>query len=495
MAVIKSDISRTLQEYLLEPGHVKKNIPAESIDLSSELVAPNKRRIRLNVPITTAAMQSVTGPKMAIGMAKLGGVGVIYCSQPVDEEASMIREVKRSKAGFVVPETLSPENSISHAIERMDRTGYSKFPITEDGRPNGRLVGLLTDNDFDPKQHSDLRIADRMKDVTELKLAYVDEIDGDIKKADQRIRAGHHSILPVIDRGGNLSYVVFRKDMDAHERNPLELTDKEKRYVVGAAINTRDYKERVPSMVDAGADFLVLDTSQGDSDFAGEALDFVNGEFPDVPIIGGNIVTAEGFRYLVEHGVDAIKVGMGSGSICITQEQVRIGLGQGTAVWEVATLRNEYEKEKGVHIPICSDGGVITAGDVQIALALGADYVMVGSYVAGTDESNGPERDVQREVDGKIITVKVKEYWGEGSRRARGWAAARYGHEDFEEGFERTEPYSGKLADRLNVALAQVRDGIRRSGSYSIDQFHENAVLRVLSTASMTLSRSKPIGG
>lgn len=440
-------------------------------------------------------MQSVTGPRMAIAIAKLGGSGVIYCSQPVADEVRMIGEVKKYKAGFVVPEVLSPRDTIYHVIQRMSETGYSKFPVTDNGKSDGRLLGLLTDNDFDPQVHAGYSVQERMRKIQELDVVDESEIKDDIKMANRKLREGHHSVLPIIDREGKLKALVFRRDMLEHEANPYELLDEEKRYIVGAAINTHDFSERAPAVVDAGADYLVIDTSQGHSPYVARTLAYLKKQFPQKPVIGGNVITADGFKFLVENGADAVKVGMGSGSICITQEQIRVGRGQASAVWEVAGARDALFKEKGIYVPVCSDGGIVNAGDIQVALALGADYVMTGGYVAGATESNGPEDVTRREIDGKPTEMRIKRYWGEGSKRASEWAGKRYDQTRFEEGFETTIPYIGPLRDHLTPALAQVRDGIRKAGFKNIRELHDGAVLQVMSPLSVTISRGKPVGG
>ncbi len=487
--------SRTLHEFLLQPSFVRDDVSVDDVNLVTDFVVSDKG-LKLNIPILTAAMQSVTGPRMARGIAKLGGAGVIYCSQTIEDEARMVREVKRTKAGFVTPEVLSPEDTLGYAAEKMRTTGYSKFPVTSDGTSNGILLGLLTDNDFDADLHKPLAVNVRMRKIEDLDVAYDDKVHDDIKIANNRIKEGHHSVLPIIYRDSKrLKALVFRKDMIEHEENPHELLDNDKRYIVGAAINTHDYKQRAPSMIEAGADFLVIDTSQGFSEFVRKTMIYLKKEFSHVPIIGGNVVTADGFRFLVECGADAVKVGMGSGSICITQEQIGVGSGQATAVKEVSDARDWYLKEKKIYIPICSDGSIITARDMLNALALGADYVMTGGYVAGTDESNGPEDIVRKDVDGRMMEMRGKHYWGEGSNKAKEWSGNRYGNTRFEEGIETIVPYAGSLKDRLSRALSQVRDGMRKSGSYSIHDLHKNAVLRLVSPTSLTISRGKPVGG
>lgn len=391
MARIIEEPSRTLQEYILQPRLVP-DIRVSDVDLSTPLY---RNGIRLNVPILSAAMQSVTGPRMAVAMAGLGGSGVIYCSQPVEDEAKMIEIVKARV----------------HDDETM------KEPSQNDAE-----YGIV----------------------------------------------------------------------------PRALLDRNRRYVVGAAINTHDYEKRVPALVRAGADYLVTDTSQAISEYVKRTLKFVKKEFPTMPVIGGNIVTSEGFEFLIENDADAVKVGMGSGSICITQEQLRLGLGQASTIIDVADIRDRYYRETGCYIPLCSDGGVMTSGDIAVALALGADYVMTGGYIAGTDESNGPE-DVMKDENGNVVSdkdgnpIKAKLYWGEGSHRAREWRKERYDQASFEEGFEKTVPYVGCLRNRMLPALTKIQDSIRKAGSRNISDFHENAVLRILSPLSIELSRqTKP---
>lgn len=482
-----------IQEHILLPSHIPTDFTTDKVALVTSLIKnnPSDSPFRLNIPIVSAAMQAVTGPKMAIAMAKLGGIGVIFCSQLPEREAEMVKAVKDYKAGFVVPDTVSPDTKIEELIKLAEEKGYSTFPVVN----NGRLVGYITKNDYHKERHRHLSVRDRMipfdldREKGKVVFAFEDEINGDLHKAREILIESHHGSLPIVDRSGALKFVVFKKDIDEHLENPLELVDAQKRYLVGAAINTRDYKERVPLLVKAGADVLFVDTSQGYTDFVAETLHFVTKEFPNIPVVAGNIVTKEGFLFLVNNGAHAVKVGMGPGSICITQEQIGVGRGQATAIHEVANARDEYFRETGIYVPIIADGGIVIAKDITVALALGADSVMAGRYVAGCDESLTEVRVITRIVDGKQQEFREKPYWGEGSAKAKNWQEKRYGHASFEEGIEGFVPCVGSLKTHLQQALAKIKDGMRKAGCRSIRELHEKAVLQVISDGSIKEGR------
>lgn len=493
-------LSRLLHEYMLLPGKIPSDLSTDDIDLSTPLMKYAKKeesRLKLNIPVLSAAMQSVTGPSMAIAMARLGGAGVIFCSQPIEDEAKMVREVKSYRAGFVVPDVFSPEDSLETVKKRIGERGYSTFPITEDGESSGRLLGYLTKNDFDPQRHARLKVKDRMVPVNKIScivLRNVVDSEGrpDLNKANEILMESHHGSLPIVDDDMRLVYVAFRKDLREHLENPQELLDSKKRFVCGAALNTRDYARRVPAIIGAEADFLVIDTSQAYSDYAEKCLRYLKSNYPDVPVMGGNIVTEEGFKFLVDNGADAVKVGMGSGSICITQEQIKVGRGQASAVIEVGKARDKLCEETGEYVPVISDGGILTASDITVALALGADLVMVGRYVVGSEESNSERFTRHRVVDRRTVPEIVKQYWGEGSNRAREWSGMRYYHASFEEGIEIEVSYVGPLKDYMLPSLAMVRDGIRKAGSKNIDDLHKNSTLEAISALSLSVSGEKP---
>ena len=484
-----------IQEHILLPSHIPDDFSSDKVDLSTTLIKhhsdSNNSKLRLNIPIISAAMQAVTGPKMAIEMAKLGGLGVIFCSQPPECEAEMVKAVKDYKAGFVTPDVVSPDTKIEDLIKLAEEKAYSTFPVVE----HGRLVGYITKNDYHKERHRNLMVRDRMlpfdmdRQKSRVIFAFEDEVNNDLRKAYDILIESHHGSLPIVDRNGALKYVVFKKDVDEHLENPLELVDAQKRYLVGAAINTRDYNMRVPLLVNAGADILFIDTSQGHTDFVKETLQYVIREFPSTPIVAGNVVTKEGFQFLAENGAHGVKAGMGPGSICITQEQIGVGRGQATAIREVAEARDNYFRETGIYIPIIADGGIVIAKDITVALALGADAVMAGRYVAGCDESPTEVRVITRIVDGKPHEFREKSYWGEGSARAKQWQEKRYGHATFDEGVEGNVPCVGPLKTHMEQALLKIKDGTRKAGCRSIRELHEKAVLQVISEGSIKEGR------
>lgn len=353
------ELSHSLHELILLPRKIPSGISSAKVDISTPLTkyeGKKEPKFKLDIPIISAAMQAVTGPKMAIALGELGGTGVIYCSQPIEDEARMVREVSNYKI----------------------------------------------ENNAD--------------------------------------------------------------------------------FVVSAAINTHDYEKRVPPLIEAGVNVLYIDTSQSFNDYARDCLHFVKKKF-EAPMIGGNIATAEGFDFLAEHGADGIKIGMGTGSICTTQEQIGVGRGQASAVYEVARARDKLYEDSDVYIPIISDGGVSIARHISVALALGADSAMVGKYLAGTSESNSEVREAEDR--------KIKPYWGEGSAKAKAWSGKRYGHTSFEEGIEIVVDYTGPLKEYLASRLMKIKDGIRKAGVRSIAELHENGIELELISPYLLLKNSE----
>ncbi len=287
--------------------------------------------------------------------------------------------------------------------------------------------------------------------------------------------------LPIVDKDGCLVAFVFRKDYDSHKQNPNELLDDNKSFIVGAGINTRDYEERIPALVEAGVDVLTIDSSEGYSEWQARTLKWVREKYGDTVKIGaGNVVDKEGFDFLAKSGADFIKVGIGGGSICITREQKGIGRGQASAVLEVAAARDEWFEKTGEYIPICSDGGIVYDYHMTLALAMGADFIMLGRYFARFDES--PSAKVM--VNGNYM----KEYWGEGSARARNWQRYDLGGDSklkFEEGVDSYVPYAGSLHDNVNLSLDKVKSTMCNCGVLSIPELQQNAKLTLVSATSI----------
>lgn len=483
MAYFYNEPSRTFSEYLLVPGYSSADCTPANVSLKTPITKFKKGeepQITMNIPMVSAIMQSVSGEKLAIALAKEGGISFIYGSQSVASEAEMVRRVKNHKAGFVTSDSnIKPDQTLADILALKERTGHSTVAVTDDGTPHGKLVGVVTSRDYRiSRMDISTKVSEFMTPFE--KLIYADETTS-LKDANDIIWDHKLNSLPVIDKNNNLMYFVFRKDYDSHKDNPNELLDESKRYVVGAGINTRDYAERVPALIEAGADILCIDSSEGFSEWQLRTLKFIRDNYGDKVKVGaGNVVDKEGFRFLADAGADFIKVGIGGGSICITREQKGIGRGQATAVIEVAKARDEYYKEKGVYIPICSDGGIVHDYHITLALAMGADFVMLGRYFSRFDES--PTNKVF--VGGSYM----KEYWGEGSSRARNWQ--RYdmggaGKLSFEEGVDSYVPYAGRLKDNVALTISKVRSTMCNCGALTIPELQKTAKITVVSNTSI----------
>lgn len=486
MAYIQDDLSRTFSEYLLLPNLTTKECIPANVSLKAALIKYRKGEeecpISLNIPFTSAIMQSVSNDGLAIALARTGGMSFIFGSQTIECQAEMIAKVKKYKAGFVPSDTnLRPDANIQDVIKLKAKTGHSTMPVTDDGSSTGKLLGIVTSRDYRISRIvGDEKVKDFMTPIEHMITA---EEGISLSEANDIIWENKLNQLPIVDKQGRLTSLVFRKDYDSHKANPNEMLDGDKRLLVGAGINTRDYQERVPALVKAGADVLCIDSSDGFSDWQKETLAWVREKYGDSVYIGaGNVVDAEGFRFLVNAGADFIKVGIGGGSICITREQKGIGCGQASAVIAVAKERDRYFKETGIYVPICSDGGIVYDYHMTLALAMGADFLMLGRYFARFDES--PTRRLM--VNGNY----VKEYWGEGSNRARNWQRYDDGENHsgkmvFEEGIDSYVPYAGKLKDNIDSTVAKIKSTMCSCGSISLDEFKEKARLVVVSPTSI----------
>ena len=484
MATYINEPSHTFSEYLLIPGYSDENCIPANVSLKTPLVKYRKGEeecpISLNIPLTSAIMQSVSNDTMAIALAREGGISFIYGNQSIEDEAAMVARVKNYKAGFVVSDAnLTPDNTLADVLALYEELGHSTMAVTEDGSANGKLLGIVTGRDYRVSRMSvDEKVSTFMTPMNKLVVAPEGTT---LKEANDIIWDNKLNSLPIVDKDGNLKYFVFRKDYAQHKSNPQELLDKNKSYVVGAGINTRDYETRIPALVEAGADVLCIDSSEGFTVWQKRAIEFVRQKYGDnVKIGAGNVVDRDGFMFLANAGADFIKVGIGGGSICITRETKGIGRGQASAVIEVAAARDEYYQKTGVYIPICSDGGIVHDYHMTLALAMGSDFMMLGRYFARFDESPTPKLMVNGQY--------VKEYWGEGSNRARNWQRYDLGGKaklSFEEGVDSYVTYAGPLHDNVERSLYKVKSTMCNCGAITIPELQEKAKLTLVSATSI----------
>ena len=483
MAFYYNEPSHTFSEYLLVPGYSDERCIPANVSLKTPITKFKKGEepaITMNIPMVSAIMQAVSGDKLAVALAKEGGISFIYGSQSVEDEAAMVARVKATKAGFVPSDTnISPEATLKDLLALKERTGHSTTAVTEDGTSEGKVVGLVTSRDYRVSRMSlDTKVKEFMTPLEKLIYAR----DGiTLSEANDMLWDHRLNALPVLDEAGRMKSFVFRKDYDSHKSNPNELLDEHKRYIVGAGINTRDFATRVPALVDAGVDILCIDSSEGFSAWQANTIKWIRDHYgDDVKVGAGNVVDADGFRFLAEAGADFVKIGIGGGSICITRETKGIGRGQATAVIEVAKARDEYFKETGIYVPICSDGGIVHDYHMTLALAMGADFLMLGRYFSRFDES--PTAKLM------INGTYVKEYWGEGSNRARNWQRYDLGGDaklSFEEGVDSYVPYAGSLSDGVRQSLAKVRSTMCNCGALTIPELQQKAKLTMVSATSI----------
>ena len=481
MAYFYEEPSHTFGEYLLIPGYTSADCIPDNVSLKTPVVRYNKKAgeksdLYMNIPMVSAVMQSVSDDKMAIALAKEGGISFIYGSQTIENQAAMVARVKSYKAGFVTSDSnIRPDGTLKEVVALIEKTGHSTIAVTDDGTSHGKLEGIITERDFRVGYVSlDSLVKDYMTPFSEL----ITGKDGiSLSEANELIWSHKVNQLPIIDNNGHLISLVFRKDFDNHETYPNELLDSNHRYIVGAGINTRDYMERVPALLEAGVDVLCLDSSEGYSEWQARALHDIHEKFgANVKVGAGNVVDRDGFMFLAENGADFVKIGIGGGSICITREQKGIGRGQATATIEVAKARDEYYAKTGIYVPICSDGGIVHDYHITLALAMGADFVMLGRYFARFDES--PTNKLI--VNGNY----VKEYWGEGSNRARNWQRYDLGGKKgmaFEEGVDSYVPYAGRLHDGVSTSMSKVIHTMCNCGALTISELQEKAKLTLVS--------------
>ena len=483
MATFINEPSHTFNEYLLIPGYSSSECIPANVSLKTPLVRYKKGEqsaITMNIPMVSAIMQSVSGEKLAVALATEGGVSFIYGSQTIEDEAAMVRRAKGYKAGFVKSDSnLTPDMTMAEVVALKERTGHNTMAVTDDGTAEGKLLGIVTGRDYRvSRMDPSTKVSEFMTPFEKLITAPEGTT---LKTANDIIWEHKLNSLPIIDSEGHLVHMVFRKDYDTHKQNPNELLDAEKRYVVGAGINTRDYAERVPALIEAGVDVLCIDSSEGFSEWQKLTIEWIREHYGDSVKVGaGNVVDAEGFRFLADCGADFIKVGIGGGSICITRETKGIGRGQATALIEVCAERDRYFEETGIYVPVCSDGGIVYDHHITLALAMGADFVMLGRYFARFDES--PSNKVS------IGGTYYKEYWGEGSARARNWQRYDLGGDkklSFEEGVDSYVPYAGSLKDNVAMSLAKVKSTMCNCGALTIPELQQKAKLTLVSATSI----------
>ena len=483
MAIFINEPAHTFNEYLLIPGYSSAECIPANVSLKTPLVRYRRGEqsaITMNIPMVSAIMQSVSGDKMAIALATEGGVSFIYGSQSIEDEAAMVSRAKNHKAGFVTSDSnISPDATMADVVALKERTGHSTVAVTEDGTAAGKLLGIVTGRDYRvSRMHPATKVREFMTPFDKLIVA---KEGTTLKEANDIIWDHKLNSLPIINDEQKLCYFVFRKDYDTHKQNPNELLDAHKRYVVGAGINTRDYAERVPALIEAGADVLCIDSSEGFSEWQKRTIGWIRENYGESVRVGaGNVVDADGFRFLADCGADFIKVGIGGGSICITRETKGIGRGQATALIEVCRARDEYFAETGIYVPVCSDGGIVYDHHITLALAMGADFVMLGRYFARFDES--PTNKIS--IGGNYF----KEYWGEGSARARNWQRYDLGGDkklSFEEGVDSYVPYAGSLKDNVALSLSKVKSTMCNCGALTIKELQEKAKITLVSATSI----------
>jgi len=484
MAYYFSEPSHTFSEYLLIPGYTSEDCVPQNVSLKTPLTKYRKGEeepaISLNIPMTSAIMQSVSNDTLAIALAKEGGLSFIFGSQSIESQAAMVAKVKSHKAGFVVSASnLTPEHTLADVLALKESNGFSTVAVTQDGTATGKLLGLVTGRDYRvSRMNGDEKISTFMTPREKLITAPAGTT---LKEANDIIWEHKLNTLPIVDENDCLMYFVFRKDYASHKANPQELLDSQKRYLVGAGINTRDYAQRIPALLEAGADVLCIDSSEGFTCWQEKTIAWVRENYGDTVKIGaGNVVDKEGFLFLAKAGADLEEVGIGGGSICITRETKGIGRGQATALIEVAAARDEYFKETGIYVPICSDGGIVHDYHMTLALAMGADFLMLGRYFARFDES--PTQKVM--VNGAYM----KEYWGEGSNRARNWQRYDLGGAsklNFEEGVDSYVTYAGSLHDNVEASLYKVKSTMCNVGVTNLPDLQRDAKLTLVSSVSI----------
>lgn len=447
----------TYDDVILMPDHI--SFAVHDVDLSTKLT----KNINLNLPLCSSPMDTVTESRMALGMALQGGIGFIHYNNSIEEQAWKIGNVKRYRSGFIArPYCLGPDATLEEVDTVFSERGFSGFPITDNGLVGGRLLGLSTSRDQDFIKDRTTKVVDVMTPASDLIVA---DSKLSLEDAQQIMKASKKGKLPIVNENFELISLISRSDLKKTKDFPLSSKNAAGQLMVGAALGTRESdKKRLHAIVNEGVDVVVIDSSQGDSDFQIEMLNFIKRNYPNLDVICGNIVTVRQARRLIEAGCDGLRVGMGAGSICTTQEVCAVGRAQSTAVYHVS----KFAKEFG--IPVIADGGISNSGHIIKALSLGASTIMMGSMLAGTEEAPG---DFFFQ-DG----VRVKRYRGMGSLEAmqKGSKTRYFGDTA---NISVPQGVSGTVIDRGTIKtlvpyLAQsIRHGFQDAGVRSVTQAHE----------------------
>ncbi|QXE18747.1 IMP dehydrogenase [Clostridium sp. 001] len=462
----------TFDDVLLVPN--KSEVLPREVSLATNLT----KTIKLNIPLMSAGMDTVTDSKMAIAMAREGGIGIIHKNMTIEEQAMEVDKVKRQENGVITdPFYLSPDNSINDALSLMSKYRISGVPITVDGK----LVGIITNRDIVFETNYNKKISEVM---TKEKLITASE-DTTIEEAKEILKTSKIEKLPLVDKDNNLRGLITIKDIEKVKRFPNSAKDSRGRLLCGASVGvTKDMMDRVNALVKVGVDVLNVDTAHGHSKGVLDAVKTIKESYPEIQIIAGNIATAEAARDLIEAGADAIKVGIGPGSICTTRVISGVGVPQLTAVMDCVEEANKYG------IPAIADGGIKYSGDIVKALAAGAKVVMMGSMFAGCEEAPG-ETEIYKGRSYKV-------YRGMGSLSAMACGSKdRYFQEGNKklvpEGVEGRVPYKGSVADTVFQLLGGIRSGMGYLGSPTLKDLYEKATFVVQSSAGLRESHPHDI--
>lgn len=454
--------SLTYSDLILLPQFV--DFPLEEVSLQGRLT----KEISLHFPVVSSPMDTVTEAEMAIAMALEGGMGILHFNMPPEMQREQARKVKLYKNGFVSdPVALAPQAKLSEAVSIRREQGFSTIPITEDGTSHGKLLGMLSKYDYSSFRKEVLEdvVTTRMTPFEKLAVASFEELTNrgnfDLAEANRRLLESHSGALPIVDEKGRLHYLVTRSDLEKHQNFPKSSKGSKKGLLVGAAIETYPDKAKARiEMLEDLVDVILFDTSQGYTPFELELITWTKKNYPHLQVIGGSAVTREACLALCDAGADALRVGMGCGSICTTQSVGGVGRGQGTAVYQCAQAAKEYG------VPIIADGGITSSSDIVKALCLGAQTVMMGSLLAGTTESPG-----KTQVKNGML---FKEYRGMGSLDAMEMGGKyRYGMDQSEvrvaEGVTGGVPSRGSIHSWLPILMQGVRQGLHKLGYRNLD--------------------------